>query len=203
MDTQSFHPALFAGDRVSTTRRIAAPLLITVALAPWLALAGGSGATCPTAPIPLDRLNAVIAAATPSTDELIIPTALRPATSGEFASLRMVVEEFVACGDTGEPLRVLPLYTDRYLGEVYHRQGQFTENQYAVLARPDPADADERTRFVSLWKVRALPDGRITGEVEIRYAVIPTSKRLLVTIAPVDGVWRIDDVLGELTFALP
>jgi len=188
---------------MSTTRRIATPLLAAAALAPWLALSGRSDHACPIAPIPLDRLNAVIAAATPSTDEASVPVALRTATVGEIASLRMVVEEFVACGDTGEPLRVLALYTDRYLGAVYHRQGQVTANQYAMLARPEPADADERTRFLSLSKVRALPDGRITGEVVIRYAVIPTPKRLLVTIARVDGAWRIDDVLGELTFALP
>jgi len=194
---------LFAGDRVSTTRRIATPLLITVALAPWLALAGGSGATCPTGPIPLDRLNAVIATAEPSADEAAIPTAHRPASPREVDALRDIMEAFVACGDTGEPLRVLSLYTDPYLGDLYYRQGQVTENQYAVLARPDPADTDERTRFLSLSKVRALPDGRITGEFEIRYAVIPTSKRLLVTIARVDGAWRIDDILGELTFALP
>ena len=191
------------GSHVSTPRRILAPLLLAAALAPWLAFASKSNPACPTAPISLDRLNAVIAAATPSTDGVAIPTALRPATSGEVATLRMVVEAFVACGDTGEPLRVLSLYTDRYLGDLYYRQGRVTENQYDVLARPDPADADERTRLLTTSKVRPLPDGRVAGEVVVRYAVIPTPKRLLVTIAYADGAWRIDDILGELTFALP
>lgn len=188
---------------MSTANRIIAPLLIAAALAPGLAFSGRSNPACPTTPIPLDRLNAVIAAARPSTDEVAIPTALRPATSREVDTFRDVMASFVACGDTGEPLRVLTLYTDRYLGELYYRQGQVTENQYAVLARPDPADADERTRLLAISKVRALPDGRVIGDVVIRYAVIPTPKRLLVTIAQVDGAWRIDDILGELTFALP
>ena len=185
-----------------TARRIA-PALGVAVLLPWLALSGQSTAGCPTAPIPLDRLNAVIAATTPTTEEVTIPAGVRPATSDEAAALHGVVEDFVACGDAGEPLRVLSLYTDRYLGELYYRQGKVTVEQYTSLARPDPADADERTRLLSVSAVEVLADGRVTGEVTIRYAVIPTPKRFLFTVARVDGRWRIDDILGELTFALP
>ena len=183
--------------------RFIAPSLLVVVLLPWLASTGRSEPTCPTEPIPLGNLNAVIAAAPPPTDIDVIPTGVRPATSGEAEALRDIMEAFVACSDAGEPLRVHALYTDRYLAELFYRQGPVTERQYVALARPDPADPDERTRLLSISEAQVLADGRITGEVTIRYAVIPTPKRLLVTIARVDGSWRIDDILGELTFALP
>lgn len=183
--------------------RFIAPLLIVAALLPWLAFAGRAEPTCPTGPIPLDRLNAAIAAATPTTVEATIPTGIRTATSEEASALRAVMESFVTCSDMGEPLRVLAIYTDRYLGDLHYRQGQLTANQYASLAHPDPADLDKRTHLLSIAKIEALADGRVAGEVVIQYAVIPTPKRFLVTVARIDGAWRIDDIFGELTFALP
>lgn len=183
--------------------RLIAPLLIAAALAPWPVLTSRPDPICPTEPVPLDRLNLVIDAATPTTGAVGIPTGTRPATWREARALRDVMDAFVACGDAGEPLRVLGLYTDRYLGELYYRQGLVTATQYSSLARPDPADADERTRLLDVVQVAVLADGRVAGVVTIRYAVIPTPKRFIVTIAPVDGSWRIDDILGELTFALP
>lgn len=177
--------------------------LIAAALVPWLAFTGRPEPPCPTKPISVDRLDAVAAAATPSTGEIAIPIGVRPATTREARALRGVMGAFVACSDAGEPLRVLALYTDRYLGKLYYRQGPVTKDQYADLARPDPAELDERTRLLAISNVQALADGRISGEVTIRYAVIPMPKRFLVTIAQVDGAWRIDDILGELTFALP
>lgn len=183
--------------------RVAAFSLVAIALAPWLALAGRPEPACPTRPIALDRLNAAIAAASPPAGEVVVPTGVRPATPREAAALREALDAFVACGDTGEPLRVLALYTDRYLGELHYRSGQVTAGQYATLGRPDPAAPDERTRLLSVSEVEVLADGRVLGEATIRYAVIPEPKRFLVTVARVDGGWRIDDVLGELTFALP
>ena len=184
--------------------RITAPLLAVALVAPWLTLSGAPRPTCPTEPIPLARLNAVAAAAPPpSSDDVAVPVGVRAATPDETGALRDALEAFVACGDAGEPLRVLALYTDRYLGELLYRQGELTEEQYLDLARADPADPDERTRLLAVSSVRALGDGRVVGEATIRYAVIPTPKRFVVTIARADGAWRIDDVLGELTFALP
>ncbi len=178
-------------------------MLMVAALVSWLAFAGRAEPTCPTEPVPLDRLNAVIAAAAPTTGEVTIPTGVRPATWRGSDALRGVMRAFVACSDAGQPLRVLGLYTDRYLGDLYFRQGRITDEQYASLARPDPAGPGEHTRLLSISKVVVLADGRVTGEVTIRYAVIPTPKRFLVTVARIDGEWRIDDILGELTFALP
>ena len=183
--------------------RLLAPLAVVAALAPWLAFAGAPEPACPVEPLPLERLNVAIAAATPTTEEVAVPSGVRGANAHEVAALRRTVEAFVACSDAGEPLRVLSLYTDRYLGELYYRQGRVTEQQYASLSRPDPADVDERTRLLSVAGVEVLADGRVTGAVTIRYAVIPTPKRFLVTVAGSGGGWRIDDILGELTFALP
>jgi hypothetical protein len=111
------------------------------------------------------------------------------------------MEAFVACGDAGEPLRVLSLYTDRYLGDVYARRGLVTENQYADLSRPTPAAPDERTELSRSRRSRRLPTaGSRRGGDPL--PVIPPRSGFS-SPSPGRRSMAIDDNLGELTFALP
>ena len=50
---------------------------------------------------------------------------------------------------------------------------------------------------------RRLPDGRLAANVVLRYQVIPMPKRFLMTFVETPEGWRIDDILGEISFSVP
>lgn len=179
-------------------------LLAALALLPLLLIDWGeSSDACDVDPISLEQLNAVIEQAEPPPAVARVPAGGVDALPDEARTFRSLIEQFVACSNAGEPLRVMALYTDRYLGELYYRQGRFSAELYTALAEPRPAAPDEQTAIVSIARVLLLPDGFVAGTVTLRYARVPMPKELIFTTVLIDDEWRIDDVLGELSFSLP
>jgi len=66
-----------------------------------------------------------------------------------------------------------------------------------------PADPDERVKILDVADVRVLPDGRVAANVVLEYAGIPMPKRFLMTFVETPDGWRIDDILGEISFSVP
>ena len=179
-------------------------LLAALALLPLLLInRSDSSPACTVTPISLERLNEAIERAGPPPDEPRLPSGGVEATPDDAQGFRSLIELFVACSNTGEPLRVMALNTDRYLGELYYRQGRFSPELYTAYAEPRPAAESEETRIVVIEEVQRLPVGSLVGTVTLRYARVPMPKELIVTAVLIDGEWRIDDVLGELSFSLP
>ncbi|MCC6313332.1 MAG: hypothetical protein IT337_04925, partial [Thermomicrobiales bacterium] len=126
-----------------------------------------------------------------------------PTDAATAAGVTATVRELVACFNAGELLRAYGLYTPRYLGSLLSRQAQFGRAAYDSLATPMPANPEERAAILGIENVRVLPDGRIGATVTIAYKVIPMPKRFYFTFARDGDDWRIDGVLGEISFSVP
>jgi hypothetical protein len=131
-----------------------------------------------------------------------IPTG-QPASPTEVAAVRAVVEELVACFATGEPLRVWGLYSDAYLARLLYRQRGFDRRLYDAYATPRPAGPGEFVEIRSISDVVRLGDGRIGATVVLYYPGIGMGKRFFFVIVEIDARWRIDEIVGEISFSLP
>ena len=163
-------------------------------------------AGCTVEPIPLEELNSSIATpipATPAPGRGAVVPAGTPATADEAQVILETVRTLVACYNAGELLRSYALYTPEYLHHLFARQGPYAEVSYLSLATPMPAEADERVQILDIADQRRLPDGRLAANVVLRYQVIPMPKRFLMTFVETPEGWRIDDILGEISFSVP
>jgi hypothetical protein len=132
----------------------------------------------------------------------LVPTG-SPADEATVAQVRATIEELLACFATGEPLRVWSLYTDDYMGRLLYRQRGFDRSLYDAYATPRPAGADELVELRTLTDVHLLADGRVGATVALFYPGIGLEKRFFFVFLRQDGRWRIDDVVGEITFSVP
>ncbi|MFL5758727.1 MAG: hypothetical protein ACJ789_03255 [Thermomicrobiales bacterium] len=126
-----------------------------------------------------------------------------PADPATTDGVTATVRELVACFNAGELLRAYGLYSDRYLGRLLSRQNPTTRAAYDALATPLPSRPEDRAKVLDVHGVRELPDGRVGALVTIKYAVVPVAKTFLFTFVENDGHWMIDDIRGEISFALP
>jgi hypothetical protein len=161
---------------------------------------------CRVAPISFEDLQAILATpiATPSASPTAptIPEGT-PADPETAAGITATLHELIACFNAGEVLRAYSLYTPDYLRRIYSTQDPPTEAAYAVLATPQPADADARSAILDVAGVRVFDDGSAGANVTIRYAHIPVPKTFFFTFVRAGDRWLIAGALGEISFSVP
>ncbi len=160
---------------------------------------------CTSPPLTMDaveRLATSFASPLPTRTPGLVPKGTS-ATAEDRAVVAEIVGQFIACSNAGEPSRVHALYTRAYAASVLGLNLGFDPDAVAAMATPRPAAPGTETRLVSITGIRRLIGERLGALVTIDYAVIPGSKRFFFTFREEAGRWRIDDVLGELSFSLP
>lgn len=160
--------------------------------------------TCDVAPRSFDELAALAATPVPSTTPSALSTIGEPIDSNQVAQIHATVQRFIDCSNSGEPLRVYALYTDRYLQQQLSlERPSIDQSRYDSLATPIPAESGKGAVLVSIDREMRHLDGRLGAEVTISYPSIPTPKTFLFSFVVMEDSVLIDDILGELTFALP
>jgi hypothetical protein len=182
----------------------------------WISAAGpalGSPATpmsvsTPACDLPartLDEITSLVAAgvATPAatTEGQTLPVGV-PADAEMTAHMERVVHFWLACQNTGEPLRGWSLFSDGYLSRLLSRQGGLAGAAYRALSTPAPV-ADEAAVLLAIEGERLLPDGRYGATVTIEYPSVPMPKRFFFFFTEIDGCLLIDGILGEISFSVP
>ncbi len=156
-----------------------------------------SSAECRVGPRSLDSLRAL--AATPAADippASPSPDALpegEPADVETTAEVNAAVREWVACANSGDPLRIWALLTD----ELLVRQGLPPNEALAELATPlatpvAGVDADFGRGIVDVGDVRLLPDGRVSVLVSLASARGGEDEILFIFVEQ-GGRWLVDD----------
>ena len=125
-----------------------------------------------------------------------------PAGATSSAAMERVVRLWLACQNTGEPLRAWSLFSDGYLYRLLSRQEVISAGAYREMATPTMAAAEAST-LVEIEGHRILPDGRYGATVVIAYPSVPTPKRFFFYFTEVDGQLLIDGILGEISFSVP
>jgi hypothetical protein len=195
--------------------RLAAALTVTLAcgagvLAPTVIAqeATPTPVACSVEPRPatfiVDILAQPVPATTPEpltglpegTDE--VDTATRAATIA-------VVEELIACVNSGDLLRAFALYDDAYLRRLIDPEGLMSESIASELgktfATPEARDPSEVTTVKQVVLVRRLADGSVAIVFETRGGVDREEDDLQIDmfiLREVDGEWRIVDGLADL-----
>lgn len=160
---------------------------------------------CDAPPRALDEITTLLATPVPPEPERsgVLPMG-EPLRPQEQILLEAVVDQFIACSNSGEPLRVFSLYTDRYLQRLLSAERPpFDADRYDALATPMPAEPGGGAELVEITGGRRMADGRLGALVTIAFPAIPQPKTFFFTFLPEGERLLIDDILGELTFALP
>ena len=84
-----------------------------------------------------------------------------------------------------------------------HRRQPLREEVCDAYATPRPPAPGERVRLRALTDVQVLDDGRVGATVVLCYPGIGLEKRFFFAFVRQDGRWRIDDIVGEITFSVP
>lgn len=96
--------------------------------------------------------------------ELVVPRSLPtglPADAATVGAITDAVYQLIACGNTGDPLRLLALYSDGALRQM----GPLDNEWFSALTTPT-AQPDERwVTLIAVWDVQVLPDGRVAALV--------------------------------------
>lgn len=123
----------------------------------------------------------------------------------DLAAIRHTVEQFIACSNAGEPLRVFALYSDDYLQRLLSRERPLINvDRYGALATPMPADSDAGARLIEITGARKIMlTGQLGAVVTLAYPSVPEPKTFFFTFRRIDGELRIDDILGEISFSVP
>jgi hypothetical protein len=159
---------------------------------------------CGVAPRSLDELAALAALPVPSATPSVSLTIGEPLTVDQFTQIETTVRRFIDCSNAGEPLRVYALYSDRYLQQLLTlERPTIDQSRYDALATPMAAQPRDVATLIDIKGGRRLADGRLGADVTISYPSVPTPKTFVFTFVATDRGLLIDDILGELTFALP
>lgn len=126
-----------------------------------------------------------------------------PADAATTAALTATVSRWLACQNAGQPLRAWSLFTDRYLRHLLDRQGGLGIVSWDSLATPDPAPPDRLAAITDVRDARILPDGRAGATVTLVYPSVPMPKHFFVVFERVGDAWKIDGILGEISFEVP
>jgi len=125
-----------------------------------------------------------------------------PADADIAATMKRLVNLWLACQNAGEPLRAWSLFSDGYLYRLLSRQGGLSGEAYRALATPAPV-ADETAVVSGIEGERLLPDGRYGATVTIEYPSVPMPKRFFFFFTKIDARLVIDGILGEISFSVP
>ncbi len=136
-------------------------------------------------------------------DVAVTPSESAPILRATLADVRAVLLQFVACSGAGEPLRVWSLYSDTYLSRLLSRERGYDRARYVRDAEPHPIAVPD-------WPQLTVPDrawvdssGRSVVDATIHYPNLDRTKHLRFWFIWQDGRLRIDEVDGEITFAVP
>lgn len=163
-------------------------------------------ALCAAAAPSFDDLNTAILGsdATPAPPRTpgVVPAGT-PADVATSAAVIATIRELVACFNAGTPLRAYGLYTTGYLHRLFAAQGPFSRASYDSYATPAPEpDISKHTVILEIRDVRTFADGRAGATVTLHYASIPVPKTFFFTFVHGDDGWRIDNILGEISFSV-
>ncbi|CAN5577724.1 hypothetical protein BH09CHL1_BH09CHL1_28900 [soil metagenome] len=182
----------------------AVSLLIGGALSTGAQSTPAPSSTCDVAPRSFDELALLAATPVPSITPQGLSPIGEPIDSNQVAQIHATIQNFIDCSNSGEPLRVLALYTDRYLQQLLSiERPSIDRARYDSLSTPTPAEPGGGAVLVSIEQELRHLDGRLGAEVTITYPSIPTPKTFVFTFVVNGDQMLIDDILGELTFALP
>ena len=123
----------------------------------------------------------------------------------DLIAIRGTVEQFIACSNLGEPLRVLALYTDDYVQRLLARERPLIDQaRYDGLATPMPVEPDSGAVLTGISGARRIvATGQLGALVTITYPSVPEPKTFFFTFRWIGDSLRIDDILGEITFSVP
>ena len=110
---------------------------------------------------------------------------------------------FVACSGAGEPLRVWSLYSDAYLARLLSRERGYDRARYDFDAAPLPIAESAWPMLSNLGGIGVDGSGRTVADATIRYPNLELTKHLRFWFVWQVGELRIDEVDGEITFAVP
>lgn len=195
--------------RVIASRAVA-PLLIMTALI--MMTTGGQGRTladadraiatpeagCLVVPLTYDELLALVGTRGPDDPLPELPDATAipvgdPVDSTTREQIVATTEQWVACGNTGDSLRLLALYSDRLL----HTFSLLPPSAIAALATPEPDGPD--ATLVGVQDVVRLPDGRVSAIVFVTWHPNDVNPDASIMIfAYVDGEWFLDEAHREI-----
>ena len=158
---------------------------------------------CTIEPISVDHLTQLLG--TPVPEVVATPAASptpfampegTPADEATVAEITAAVRQFIACLNAGDLPRVLALYTDRAIVELFLAPigGEATAQQILdALGAPEVVPEDQRTVLISVDDVRVLPDGRIAALItgDDRSNPRPAGPALIFFVE-VDGRWLVD-----------
>jgi hypothetical protein len=171
--------------------------------------AASSPSGCDVPPRSLEEISALLATPAPPEPERsgVLPMG-EPLRPEEQILIEQTVDQFIACSNAGEPLRVYSLYTDRYLQRLLSgERPPLDADRYEALATPMPAEPGSGAELVEITGGRRIADigQRFGALVTIDFPATPQPKTFFFTFLPEGDRDRllIDDVLGELTFSLP
>jgi hypothetical protein len=162
-------------------------------------------AACDVPPRALDEITMLLATPVPPEPERsgVLPMG-EPLRPGEQIMIEQTVHLFIACSNAGEPLRVYQLYSDRYLQRLLGAERpRIDAVRYDALATPVPAAPGAGAELVEITGGRRMVDGRLGALVTIDFPSTPQPKTFFFTFLVESERLLIDDVLGELTFAVP
>jgi hypothetical protein len=131
-----------------------------------------SGEQCTTDARPVTFLGELVA--TPvAQDEYVAPTAVPEGVTPDDATvdeITAVVEQFIACSNSGEVLRALSLFDDAYLRRVIDPTGELdpdTANKLVEsIATPIAIEPEQFVVFLGIREMVQLPDGSVAVVLE-------------------------------------
>ncbi len=119
------------------------------------------------------------------------------------AEVEALVQAFLDCSAAGEPLRVWSLYSDAYLERLLDRERGYDRTRYAADLVAAPLDLDERPERRVVSRIVCQGEDRASATVVIWYPSLDREKTLAWRFVRVGDDWRIDEIDGEITFAVP
>ena len=125
------------------------------------------------------------------------------ARSANLEDVQTVLSQFVACSGAGEPLRVWSLYTEAYMARLFARERGYDCVRYDLDSEPHPTAPSTWPQLTGPDRVWTDGSGRTVADVTIHYPNLDRTKQLRFWFAWQDGQVRIDEVDGEITFAVP
>ena len=136
--------------------------------------------------------------------EFILPEG-EPADEATIAAITATAQNWVACVNSGQYLKLLSLFSDEWLYLEYS-DPPLTKEQIADLsATPVVVPRKLYGSLVAVRDVRVLPDGRVAALVETDYPEEPpegVEVDFLVFVQR-DGQWFIDDLVEDLEDQYP
>ncbi|MGI9254323.1 MAG: hypothetical protein ACR2J8_11285, partial [Thermomicrobiales bacterium] len=123
------------------------------------------------------------------------------ASDGQVAAMTVAMEQFTACLNAGEALRMMALVTDAYLKGGFAGRALDEADVIAFAGTPKPMpDYDQRT-LAGVRGARGFPDGRSAALFDLATVGGPVPGEIrtdFVIFREVDGVWLIDGYASSL-----